>query len=28
MPPQDILLMKQCNINAMRCSHYPNAMRW
>jgi len=25
---RDITLMKQCNINAMRCSHYPNASRW
>ena len=25
---QDILLMKQNNINAVRCSHYPNAPRW
>ncbi len=25
---EDIKLMKQCNINAVRCSHYPNAMRW
>ncbi|MDD3321915.1 MAG: glycoside hydrolase family 2 TIM barrel-domain containing protein [Paludibacter sp.] len=25
---QDILLMKQANINAVRTSHYPNAIRW
>ena len=25
---QDIALMKAANINAMRCSHYPNATRW
>ena len=25
---QDIELMKQCNINAVRNSHYPNAARW
>lgn len=25
---QDILLMKQNNFNAVRCSHYPNASRW
>ncbi|MGY6029572.1 beta-galactosidase [Phytobacter sp. AG2a] len=25
---QDILLMKQNNFNATRCSHYPNAPRW
>ncbi|XXD09558.1 beta-galactosidase [Klebsiella sp. R445] len=25
---QDILLMKQHNFNAVRCSHYPNASRW
>ncbi|MEM6318611.1 MAG: glycoside hydrolase family 2 TIM barrel-domain containing protein, partial [Bacteroidota bacterium] len=25
---QDIRLMKQYNINAVRCSHYPNAARW
>ncbi|MEM1124438.1 MAG: glycoside hydrolase family 2 TIM barrel-domain containing protein, partial [Bacteroidota bacterium] len=25
---QDIQLMKQYNINAVRCSHYPNAARW
>jgi beta-galactosidase len=25
---QDILLMKQNNFNAVRCSHYPNAARW
>ncbi|MDF7662208.1 beta-galactosidase [Erwiniaceae bacterium L1_54_6] len=25
---QDILLMKQNNFNAARCSHYPNAPRW
>ena len=25
---QDILLMKQCNINAVRTCHYPNAERW
>ncbi|MEO1450095.1 MAG: glycoside hydrolase family 2 TIM barrel-domain containing protein, partial [Bacteroidota bacterium] len=25
---QDIKLMKQCNINAVRNSHYPNAARW
>lgn len=24
----DILLMKQLNFNAMRCSHYPNDQRW
>lgn len=25
---QDILLMKQCNVNAVRTSHYPNHPRW
>lgn len=25
---EDIKLMKQCNINAVRSSHYPNAIRW
>ena len=25
---QDILLMKQANINAVRTSHYPNVTRW
>lgn len=25
---RDIELMKQCNINAVRCSHYPDAPRW
>lgn len=25
---QDILLMKQANVNAVRTSHYPNASRW
>ncbi|MCR4853708.1 MAG: beta-galactosidase [Prevotella sp.] len=25
---QDILLMKQCNINAVRTCHYPNIDRW
>lgn len=25
---QDIILMKQCNINAVRTSHYPNTERW
>jgi len=25
---QDILLMKQCNINAVRTCHYPNTERW
>lgn len=27
-PRRDILLMKRNNINAMRCSHYPNDIRW
>ncbi|MBB6502155.1 glycoside hydrolase family 2 TIM barrel-domain containing protein [Pedobacter cryoconitis] len=25
---QDIKIMKQLNINAMRCSHYPNSEKW
>ncbi len=25
---QDLLLMKQCNVNAVRTSHYPNHPRW
>ena len=25
---QDIILMKQANVNAVRTSHYPNAVRW
>ncbi len=25
---KDILLMKQCNVNAVRTSHYPNHPRW
>ena len=25
---QDILLMKQGNVNAVRTSHYPNVSRW
>ena len=25
---QDILLMKQANVNAVRTSHYPNVTRW
>ncbi|MBR2103202.1 MAG: beta-galactosidase [Prevotella sp.] len=25
---QDLLLMKQCNINAVRTCHYPNAEKW
>lgn len=25
---QDIRLMKQLNVNAVRCSHYPNNIRW
>jgi beta-galactosidase len=25
---QDVLLMKRANINAVRCSHYPNVTRW
>eukprot|EP00877_Chromochloris_zofingiensis_P007801 jgi/Chrzof1/3274/Cz12g19050.t1 len=25
---RDMLLMKRANINAMRCSHYPNNTRW
>ena len=25
---QDILLMKQANVNAVRTSHYPNVSRW
>ena len=25
---QDILVMKQNNVNAMRCSHYPNQQAW
>jgi beta-galactosidase len=25
---RDILLMKAANMNAVRCSHYPNTSRW
>lgn len=25
---QDIELMKRCNINAVRCAHYPDTPRW